>query len=185
MGCGALFTIAAGISHGARASLVAAAGCTLGILPHLAAAITGTAALLQASGVAFQTVKVLGVGYLLYLAWATWRDTSLLSVSADQAPRSARRVVTSAVLVNLLNPKLTIFFAFLAYEAAVLPLLARHGGRLDRRLRTGDALTEVHIGTFTSKEGFDAYLADEERQSHRRMLDGLDVTQRVLVVVDV
>ena len=74
---------------------------------------------------------------------------------------------------------------FQAYEAAVLPLLARHGGRLERRLRTGDALTEIHIGTFTSPEGFDAYMADEERQSHRRMLDGLDVTQRVLVVVDV
>jgi len=113
-GTGALFTIAAGISRGARASLVAAAGCTLGIVPHLAAAITGTAALLQASGVAFQTVKVLGVAYLLSMAWTTWRDTSALSVTDDRTPRSARRVVLSAVLVNLLNPKLTIFFfAFL------------------------------------------------------------------------
>jgi threonine/homoserine/homoserine lactone efflux protein len=113
-GTGALFTVAAGISRGARASLIAAFGCTLGTVPHLTAAITGAAALLHASGVAFQTVKLLGVAYLLYLAWSTWRDTGLLTVDEQAAPRSARRVVSSAVLVNLLNPKLTIFFfAFL------------------------------------------------------------------------
>src|SRR5947209_6729559 len=108
-GPGALFTISAGLSRGARASVVAAFGCTLGIVPHLAAAITGTAALLRASGLAFQTVKVLGVAYLLYMAWATWRDKSVLVVEQTRAPRSALRVVASAVLVNLLNPKLTIF----------------------------------------------------------------------------
>lgn len=113
-GTGALFTVAAGMSRGARASLVAAFGCTLGIVPHLAAAITGTAALLRASGLAFQTVKVLGVAYLLFMAWSTWRDKTVLTVEADAAPRSAGRVIRSAVLVNLLNPKLTIFFfAFL------------------------------------------------------------------------
>jgi len=113
-GTGALYTIAAGMSRGTRASLIAAAGCTLGIVPHLAAAITGTAALLRASGLAFQTVKFLGVAYLLYMAWSTWRDKSILSVEPDVAPRSIARVIRSAVLINLLNPKLTIFFfAFL------------------------------------------------------------------------
>jgi threonine/homoserine/homoserine lactone efflux protein len=113
-GTGALYTISAGLARGARASLVAAAGCTLGIVPHLAAAVTGTAALLRASGLAFEIVKILGVVYLLYMAWATWRDRSPLVVAEDRTPRSALRVVTSAVLVNLLNPKLTIFFfAFL------------------------------------------------------------------------
>jgi threonine/homoserine/homoserine lactone efflux protein len=113
-GTGALFTIAAGLSRGARASLVAAAGCTLGIVPHLAAAITGAAALLRVSGLVFETVRYLGVAYLLYMAWATWRDRSALTVDAESAPRSARKVIGSAVLVNLLNPKLTIFFfAFL------------------------------------------------------------------------
>src|SRR3712207_1842398 len=105
-GTGALFTITTALSRGGRTSLGAAAGCTLGVLPHLAAAITGTAALLQASGVAFQVVKLLGVAYLLYLAWATWRDRSVLTASAGPAPRSAARVVLSAVLINLLNPKL-------------------------------------------------------------------------------
>lgn len=113
-GTGALYTVAAGLSRGARASVVAAVGCTLGIVPHLAAAITGTAALLRASGLAFQTVKFLGVAYLLYMAWSTWRDKSLLSVESDAAPKTSAQVIRSAVLINLLNPKLTIFFfAFL------------------------------------------------------------------------
>ena len=74
---------------------------------------------------------------------------------------------------------------FQAYESAVLGLLPRHGGHLERRYRTGDAQTEVHVVAFTSQEGFRSYLADEERQSHRGLLDGLDVVQRVLVVDEV
>ena len=62
-GTGALYTISTGLSGGARASLVAAVGCTLGIVPHLVAAITGTAALLRASGLAFEIVKFAGVVY--------------------------------------------------------------------------------------------------------------------------
>ncbi len=113
-GTGAVFTIAAGLSRGARASLIAAFGCTLGIVPHMVAAITGLAAILHTSAVAFETMKWLGVAYLLYLAWQTWRDKSPLTVDARSAPRSALRVIWSAVLLNLLNPKLTIFFfAFL------------------------------------------------------------------------
>lgn len=113
-GTGALYTISAGLSRGARASLVAAFGCTLGIVPHLVAAITGTAALLRASGVAFEVVKFAGVAFLLYLGWRSWRDRSPLVVDQHRAPPSAVRVITSAVLVNLLNPKLTLFFfAFL------------------------------------------------------------------------
>jgi threonine/homoserine/homoserine lactone efflux protein len=113
-GTGALYTISAGLTGGARRSLVAALGCTLGIVPHLAAAITGTAALLRASGLAFEFVKLLGVAYLLFMAWSTWRDVSVLRVEETPAGRSAWKVIVSAVLVNLLNPKLTLFFfAFL------------------------------------------------------------------------
>jgi threonine/homoserine/homoserine lactone efflux protein len=112
-GTGALLTVSAGLTHGARASLVTAFGCTLGIVPHLAAAITGTAALLRVSGVAFETVKGLGVAYLLYMAWSTWRDKTPLQLDGA-APRPPWRVIGSAILANLLNPKLTIFFfAFL------------------------------------------------------------------------
>ncbi|MEE6274559.1 hypothetical protein [Georgenia wangjunii] len=74
---------------------------------------------------------------------------------------------------------------FQAYESAVLPLLPRHGGHLERRFRTDDALTEIHIVSFLSQDGFESYLADEERQSHKHLLDGLDITQRVLLVNDV
>lgn len=114
-GAGALYTIGAGLGRGRRASLVAAVGCTLGIVPHLVAAATGLAALLHASAVAFQGVKYAGVAYLLYLAWRTWRESGALGVEEDDAaPRSPWRTIRQAVLINLLNPKLTIFFvAFL------------------------------------------------------------------------
>ena len=113
-GTGVVLTIAAGIAHGARASLVTAFGCTLGIVPHLAAAVTGAAALLHAGGVVFEMVKVLGIAYLLVMAWSTWRDGGSFAPDAATPPRSAARVIASAVLANLLNPKLTLFFfAFL------------------------------------------------------------------------
>jgi len=113
-GTGVLYTMAAGFSRGARASFIAAVGCTLGIVPHMIAAITGAAALLHTSATAFQTLKYLGVAYLLYMAWSTLRETGALAVETDTAPRSARKVIASGILVNILNPKLTIFFfAFL------------------------------------------------------------------------
>jgi threonine/homoserine/homoserine lactone efflux protein len=123
-GTGALITISAGLTRGVRASVVAAVGCTLGIVPHLAAAITGTAALLRASGLAFETVKLLGVAYLLYLAWSTWRDTSALVVEEAGAHRSTVRAILSAVAANLLNPKLTIFF--FAFLPQFVPAHAPH-----------------------------------------------------------
>jgi threonine/homoserine/homoserine lactone efflux protein len=113
-GTGVLYTLAAGLSRGARASVLAAFACTLGIIPHMVAAITGLAALLHASAVAFQTLKYLGVAYLLYMAWSTWREHGALTVEEESAPVPARKVLVSGVLVNILNPKLTIFFfAFL------------------------------------------------------------------------
>ncbi|KXF78443.1 lysine transporter LysE [Paramesorhizobium deserti] len=113
-GTGVLYTLAAGLSRGARASIVAAFGCTLGIVPHMAAAITGLAALLHTSAVAFQTLKYLGVAYLLYMAWKTLQEHGTLRVDEEMAPRSAAKVIVNAILVNVLNPKLSIFFfAFL------------------------------------------------------------------------
>jgi len=112
-GAGALFTIGAGLGRGRRASLVAAVGCTIGIVPHLVAAATGLAALMHASALAFQGLKYAGVAYLLFLAWTTLRDKGALGVDAAE-PSSAWRTIRQAVLLNLLNPKLTIFFvAFL------------------------------------------------------------------------
>ncbi len=112
-GTGVLYTLAAGLSRGARASIVAAVGCTLGIVPHMLAAITGLGALLHTSAVAFQTLKYLWVAYLLVMAWSTLRDKDALLVE-ETAPRPATQVIVSGFLINILNPKLTIFFvAFL------------------------------------------------------------------------
>jgi threonine/homoserine/homoserine lactone efflux protein len=113
-GTGVLYTMAAGLSRGARASVIAAVGCTLGIIPHMVAAITGLAALLHTSAVAFQTLKYVGVAYLLVIAWRTLKEKGALTIENQTAARSAKAVIVSAILVNILNPKLTIFFfAFL------------------------------------------------------------------------
>ena len=113
-GTGVLYTLAAGLSRGSRASVVAAFGCTLGIVPHMAAAILGLAALLHASGLAFEAFKYAGVAYLLYMAWNALKEHGALRVESEIGPRSAVQVTVTAILINLLNPKLSIFFlAFL------------------------------------------------------------------------
>jgi len=113
-GTGVLYTLAAGLSRGSRASVVAAFGCTLGIVPHMAAAIMGLAAILHASALAFQTFKYLGVAYLLYMAWSALRERGALRVEKEVGARSALQVTVNAILINILNPKLSIFFfAFL------------------------------------------------------------------------
>jgi threonine/homoserine/homoserine lactone efflux protein len=113
-GAGTIYTLAAALGRGTRAGVLAALACTIGIVPHLLAAITGLAALLHASGVAFSVVKYAGVAYLLYLAWGTWRDTGALRLEPSEAASSVGRVLATGVTVNLLNPKLTVFFfAFL------------------------------------------------------------------------
>lgn len=113
-GTGALFTLTAGLSRGPRASLLAALACTVGIVPHLLAAITGLAALLHASGVAFDVIKYVGVAYLLYLAATTWRQDGTVMVEREAGRVSPWRVLGNGIAVNLLNPKLTLFFfAFL------------------------------------------------------------------------
>ena len=113
-GTGVLFTVSTGLSQGKTASIYAALGCTLGIVPHMLAAGLGLAATLHAGALAFQVLKVLGVLYLQYLAVMTWRDHSVFSVDDRVKPASPLRLIVKAVLLNSLNPKLTLFFlAFL------------------------------------------------------------------------
>jgi threonine/homoserine/homoserine lactone efflux protein len=113
-GTGALYTLATGFSRGSRASVVAAFGCTLGIVPNIAAAVLGLAAVLHTSAVAFQTLKYLGVAYLLYMARRTLREDGTLRIETNVGARSVRQVIVTAILINILNPKLSIFFlAFL------------------------------------------------------------------------
>lgn len=114
-GTGVIYTLAAGLTQGARASMLASLGCTLGIVPHVVASIAGLAALLHASALAFEVLKYLGVIYLLYMAWQMWRDSGALAVPTGEPGGGAIcirpfRIISSGVLLNLLNPKLTLFF---------------------------------------------------------------------------
>lgn len=113
-GTGVIYTLAIGLGRGMRASFFAAFGCTLGIVPHLFAAIVGLAALLHASALAFQVIKYAGVLYLFYMAWGVLREDDALPVNGEHAPLSAVAIVRNGFLLNILNPKLSLFFlAFL------------------------------------------------------------------------
>jgi threonine/homoserine/homoserine lactone efflux protein len=113
-GTGVLYTLAAALSRGSRAGVLAAFASTLGIVPHIAAALLGLAAILHTSALLFQTVKYLGVAYLLYMAWQALRERGALRIDGKVDARSARDVIVTGILINVLNPKLSIFFlAFL------------------------------------------------------------------------
>ncbi len=113
-GTGVIFTVSTGITQGRRASFYAALGCTAGVLPHLLATILGLAAIMHTSALAFQTVKYAGVAYLLYVSYATWHDRSAFVLDETPSKSTAISLVVKAFLMNILNPKLTIFFlAFL------------------------------------------------------------------------
>ena len=113
-GTGVVYTLAAGLSRGGRASVLAAFACTLGIVPHLIAAMMGLAAVLHTSALAYDIVKYAGVAYLLWMAWQSLREHGVLRVEKAPDSRSSWRVVIDGILVNILNPKLSIFFvAFL------------------------------------------------------------------------
>jgi threonine/homoserine/homoserine lactone efflux protein len=109
-GTGVLYTLAVALTRGSRASIAAAFGCTLGIVPHILAAMLGLAAVLHASALAFAALKWCGVLYLLYMAWQALRQTGALAVEARVEGRSARQVIVTGFLINILNPKLSIFF---------------------------------------------------------------------------
>ena len=113
-GTGVIYTVSAGLAQGRNASVFAALGCTAGILPHLMATVLGLAAIMHTSAIAFQALKYAGVAYLLYVAFATWRDKAAFAVDEGPSTSTAAGLVVKAFLLNILNPKLTIFFlAFL------------------------------------------------------------------------
>ena len=113
-GTGVIYTVSTGLAQRWRASIAAAFGCTLGILPHLTASILGLSAILHMSALVFQALKVVGALYLLYLAWGMWRDTGMLKFDPSEQKTSAFQIALKGILINVLNPKLTLFFfAFL------------------------------------------------------------------------
>lgn len=113
-GTGVLFTVSTGLMQGRTASAFAALGCTLGIVPHLIATILGLAAIMHTSALVFQAVKYAGVVYLFYIAVATWRDKKAFEMNKNCSELAASGLILKAIMLNILNPKLTIFFlAFL------------------------------------------------------------------------
>ena len=200
-GTGALFTIAAGLARGARWGVIAAAGCTLGIVPHLALALLEAAAVLAASPIAFEAIKWLGVAYLLYLAWGSWRQSGAFTPQPGDRAATVRRTIGSAALVNLLNPKLTLFFfVFLplfvdpAGDGAVFDLARLQG--LDRprqsqcrvgtvaddqsrRPRDEPVLRErVHGDSLAGSAGSQLRVVEVIRKSHDEVQSGGDTLDR-------
>jgi threonine/homoserine/homoserine lactone efflux protein len=113
-GTGVIYTISTGLTKGARASIFAAIGCTGGIIPHMLASVFGLAAILHTSALAFQLFKILGALYLAYLAWSMWKESGSIRLKNESAEKNYRAITVRAFLINILNPKLSIFFlAFL------------------------------------------------------------------------
>lgn len=123
-GTGVVYTLAMGLGRGWQAALAAAVGCTFGIVPALCAAILGVAAVLHTSALLFNVVKFAGVAYLLWMAWGALRQTGALAVKpAERSNEALWRVAWRGILINVLNPKLSIFFLallppFLSGDAA-------------------------------------------------------------------
>lgn len=133
-GTGVLYTMAIGLGRGFKASIAAAVGCTIGIIPAMFASIVGLAALFHTSALAFQLIKYAGVAYLFYMAWTILREGGALDVSEDRRPLSAYQTARDGVLLNMLNPKLSLFF--LAFLPQFVPASS-----------TNTTLTMVMLGT--------------------------------------
>ena len=144
-GTGVLYTLAVALTQGGRASISAAFGCTLGIVPQMIAAMLGLAAILHTSALAFAALKWCGVIYLLYMAWQALRETGALAIDPRPAPgRSSQRVIVTGFLINILNPKLSIFFlAFLPQFIAV-----DEGSPLARMLELSAAFMAMTFAVF-------------------------------------
>ncbi len=155
-GTGVLYTLAAALTRGSRASLAAAFGCTLGIVPHIAAATLGLAAVLHASALAFAALKWLGVIYLLYMAWQALRQRGALKVDGRVDARSALKVIVTGFLINILNPKLSMFFlAFLPQFIA-----ADEGRPVMRMLQLSAAFMAMTFAVFAVYGLFAAAVRD-------------------------
>ena len=113
-GTGVIYTVSHGLFRGKLASIVAAVGCTFGILPHIATSIIGITAVVQINIQTFQIFKLAGSAYLFYLAWEMWRESGNVAIKQIEKQKSIGRICLGGFLINILNPKLSVFFlAFL------------------------------------------------------------------------
>jgi threonine/homoserine/homoserine lactone efflux protein len=129
-GTGVVYTVSSSIGGGWRRGLFAAIGCTLGIVPHILAAMLGLSAIMQAGSVVFEAVRWAGVAYLVFMGVSMIREGGTLQLDdQDDQHGSMGLVVWRSIVLNLLNPKLTMFFfAFLPQFLNTPP------GLLDLRL---------------------------------------------------
>lgn len=121
-GTGVIYTISTGLFRGSKAGVFAATGCTAGIIPSMLSCILGLAVIFHTSALAFQVLKFAGSAYLLYLAWSMWRQTGTLELTAEENRKSMFKIAFKGFLINILNPKLTIFF--LAFLPQFIPVQA-------------------------------------------------------------
>jgi threonine/homoserine/homoserine lactone efflux protein len=143
-GTGVIYTVSTGLFLGRRASIAAAFGCTAGILPHMTASILGLSAILHTSAVVFQCVKYVGALYLMYLAWSMWRETGAIAFNSKEPERRIGRIARRGFLINILNPKLSIFFL------AFLPLFISPGASAPilEMLLLGGVFMAMTLGVF-------------------------------------
>ncbi|MCT7376606.1 LysE family translocator [Chelativorans salis] len=164
-GTGVVYTVATGLAAGRRASFAAAFGCTLGILPALFASVVGLAALLHTSALLFQVIKLAGVAYLLYLAWQTLKEAGPLRINAgERRPLAAMAIVRTGFLINILNPKLSLFFL------AFLPqFIVPAAGSVSQMLILGAVFMAMTFAVFLVYGGFAALVGEKVLRSETVM----------------
>lgn len=164
-GTGVIYTLALGLGQGRRAAIAAAAGCTVGIVPHLAAALLGLAAILHTSALLFTAVKFAGVAYLLYLAYGALRQGGALAIEPERRRDSDIRIATRGALINILNPKLSIFFL-----ALLPPFLSGNPAAVTQEMITlGTVFMAMTFAVFVLYGVFAAAARSRLLQSERAM----------------
>jgi threonine/homoserine/homoserine lactone efflux protein len=109
-----IYIVTRSIAQGRRIGLASAFGVETGTLVHISAATVGLSALVASSAVAFDTLRYAGAAYLAYLGIRALLRDDAIELDGGAAPPSARRAYLDGVLVNVLNPKVALFFlAFL------------------------------------------------------------------------
>ncbi len=164
-GTGVVYTLALGLGQGRKAAIAAAFGCTVGVIPHLLAATLGLAAILHTSAVLYQIVKLAGVGYLMYLAWHALKSDGLLALRGDGSTQPVTAIIRRGALINILNPKLSIFFL-----ALMPPFLSGNAGTVTTEMiMLGGVFMVITFVTFVFYGVFAALARDKVLQSAATM----------------
>lgn len=149
-GIGVVYTLSATLGGGLRAGLWAALGCTLATVLHLGVALAGLAAILLASAMLFQAVKIAGVAYLFWMAFAVLKGRGGLDI-APGAPAPMGRIVWRGIVLNILNPKIPLFFV------AFLPqFLPAQSATLGQMISLGAGFSAMTFLTFVVYAGLAA-----------------------------